>query len=141
MPLPTIEDFTVAETPVEDVHGLSACKNFGGLSLDDAYAKLCTCPECAPVWLLRARRLRPRSASPSRRSRRSPLTIQRVARGSSPAAADLARLVTTGRHAAKLERLVVGMVVDGECAWSQGWATDVDTRCFASTIQPAHSRG
>jgi len=44
MSVPTVEDFTVTEKPEEDLDGFSAWKNFGGRSLDEAYATFCLCP-------------------------------------------------------------------------------------------------
>jgi hypothetical protein len=45
MPLPTVGDFTVTEKPEEDLHGCSAWKAFGGLSIEEAYRKFCEVPE------------------------------------------------------------------------------------------------
>ncbi len=45
MTLPTITDFTCVNPPEQDLDGYAAWKNFGGLTHDEAYARLCECPE------------------------------------------------------------------------------------------------
>lgn len=45
MTLPTVHDFTCSEPPEADLDGYSAWTRFGGLSLAEAHAKLCECPE------------------------------------------------------------------------------------------------
>ena len=39
MSLPDVQDFTVTERPEEDADGFAAWKNFGGLTIEEAYAK------------------------------------------------------------------------------------------------------
>lgn len=45
MSLPSVEDFAVTENPEDDLDGLGAWRCFGGLSREEAYAKLCESPE------------------------------------------------------------------------------------------------
>jgi hypothetical protein len=45
MTLPTITDFTIMNPPEQDLDGFAAWKNFGGLSLEEAYIRLCENPE------------------------------------------------------------------------------------------------
>ena len=43
--LPTIEDFTYTPNGVHDLDGFHAWKEFGGLTIDDAYKKFCQVPD------------------------------------------------------------------------------------------------
>lgn len=45
MSLPTLEDFTVTDRPEEDLDGLAAWENFGGLTIEEAYTQFCESPD------------------------------------------------------------------------------------------------
>jgi hypothetical protein len=45
MKVPTVEDFTCTPKPEDDWDGFCAWKNFGGLTVDEAYQKFCQAPE------------------------------------------------------------------------------------------------
>lgn len=41
VPIPTVEDFTCTPKPEDDLDGFRAWRNFGGLTVDEAYQKFC----------------------------------------------------------------------------------------------------
>lgn len=45
MKLPTVEDFVCTAKPEDDLDGFCAWKNFGGLTVEEAYEKFCQCSE------------------------------------------------------------------------------------------------